>query len=144
MYIIWGLVFDFIMKENKEKDKIKHEQQLRKKDIQIHQERISDLEENKNSIMKDLNSIKELIAKAYGRITELQRIIDAVIIPTKEYVLYASEYLQGWITFIHEKLFVAKTEKENLVRECIEAYNIHCESVGATHDTQNSIYLSAV
>ena len=144
VYVIWGLVFDFIMKENKEKDKIKHEQLRRRKDILIHNERISDYEKQKEEIINELNYIKELIAKASGRIVELQRIIDAVIIPTKEYVLYASEYMQGWITYIHEKLFVSKTETENLVKECIEVYELHCEGVGAKEDTQNSIYLSVV
>jgi len=144
VYVIWGLVFDFIMKEHKEKDKIKHEQQRRQKDILIHQERISDLDKQKDVIILELNSIKELIAKSNGRISELQRIIDAVIIPTKEYVLYASEYVQGWITFISEKLFVSKAETQNLVKECIDVYNNHCEGVGAKEDSQNSVYLSVV
>jgi peptidoglycan hydrolase CwlO-like protein len=144
VYIIWGLVFDFIMKEHKERDKIKHEQELRNKNIKIHQERIADLEKTKEVAIGELNQIKETIAKALGRINELQRIIDAVIIPTKEYVLYASEYMQGWITFINEKLFISRTETENLVGSCIDSYNAHCESVGAKEDSQNSIYLSTI
>lgn len=144
VYVIWGLVFDFIMKEHKEKDKIKHEQQRRQKDILIYQERISGFDKQKGILSNELNSIKELIAKAQGRVGELQRIIDAVIIPTKEYALYASEYVQGWITFINEKLFVSKTENHNLVKECIDIYDNHCNSVGATADSQNSVYLSVV
>ncbi|WP_199120462.1 hypothetical protein [Pedobacter sp. ASV28] len=144
VYVIWGLVFDFIMKEHKEKDKIKHEQQKRHKDILIHQEKITDFEKQKETLIKELDSIKELIAKAQGRIAELQRIIDAVIIPTKEYVLYASEYVQGWITFVSEKLYVSKNETQNLIEECINVYNTHCESVGAKEDSQNSVYLSVV
>jgi len=144
VYVIWGLVFDFIMKENKEKDKIKHEQQRRQKDILIHQERISDLDKQKDILIKELNSIKELIAKAQGRVGELQRIIDAVIIPTKEYALYASEYVQGWITFISEKLFISRGETQNLLKECTDVYDNHCLTVGAKDDSQNSIYLSVV
>ena len=144
VYIIWGLVFDFIMKEHKERDKIKHEQDLRNKNIKIHQERITELEKNKEVAIGELNFIKESIAKALGRIAELQRVIDAVIIPTKEYVLYASEYVQGWITFINEKLFISRTETENLVGNCIDLYNTHCESVGAREDSQNAIYISTL
>ncbi len=144
VYVIWGLVFDFIMKEHKEKDKIKHEQQRRQKDILIHQERISDFDRQKDVLIKELNSMKELIAKSQGRVVELQRIIDAVIIPTKEYALYASDYVQGWITFISEKLFVSKGETQNLIKECIDVYEIHCQGVGAKEDSQNSIYLSVV
>lgn len=144
VYVIWGLVFDFIMKEHKEKDKIKHEQQRRQKDILIHQERISDFDKQKDILIKELSGIKELIAKSQGRVTELQRIIDAVIIPTKEYALYASEYVQGWITFIGEKLYVSKGETESLLKACIDVYNDHCESVGAKENSQNSVYLSVV
>lgn len=144
VYVIWGLVFDFIMKEHKEKDKIKHEQQRRQKNILIHQDRITDFEKQKDEIFNELNSIRELIAKSQGRIVELQRIIDAVIIPTKEYVLYASEYVQGWITFIHERLFVAQSEKENLVEKCTNCYQENLKNVGANDTSQNSIYLSVV
>ncbi|WP_421938239.1 hypothetical protein [Pedobacter sp.] len=144
VYVIWGLVFDFIMKEHREKDKIKHEQQRRQKNILIHNVRITDLEKQKELLIKELNNIKELIAKAQGRVAELQRIIDAVIIPTKEYVLYASEYLQGWITFIMEGLFAPQTRKETLVSECITTYHEDLKNVGASEDSLNSIYLSVV
>lgn len=144
VYVIWGLVFDFIMKEHKEKDKIKHEQQNRHRDISIYQERIADFEKQKELLIAELNNLKELIAKASGRVAELQPIIDAVIIPTKEYALYASEYVQGWITFINEKLFISKTENHNLVSECIEIYEGHCTGVGAKDESQNSVYLSVV
>jgi hypothetical protein len=144
VYVIWGLVFDFIMKEHKEKDKIKHEQQRRQKNILIHQEKISEFEKQKEILIRELNSIKELIAKTQGRIAELQRIIDAVIIPTKEYVLYASEYVQGWITFIHERIFAPQTEKEALVEKCTNCYHENLNNVGASEGSQNSIYLSVV
>ncbi|RZJ82552.1 MAG: beta-carotene 15,15'-monooxygenase [Flavobacterium sp.] len=144
VYVIWGLVFDFIMKEHKEKDKIKHEQQRRQKDILIHQDRILDFDKQKDVLVKELNSLKELIAKTQGRVGELQRIIDAVIIPTKEYTLYASEYVQGWITFINEKLFVSQPEKENLIEKCTDCYHTNLNNVGANEDSQNSVYLSVV
>lgn len=144
VYVIWGLVFDFIMKEHKEKDKIQHQQHRRQQDILIHKEKISDFNKEKEVLIKELNSIKELIAKSQGRILELQRIIDAVIIPTKEYALYASEYVQGWVTFITEKLFVSRAENENLIKQCLDIYNTHCGNVGANADSQNSVYLSVV
>ncbi len=141
VYIIWGLVFDFIMKEHKEKDKIKHEQEKREQDIRIHQERIAELDQQKETLVKEQHDIRERIVNAQGRIAELQRIIDAVIIPTKEYVLYASEYTQGWTTFIYEKLFLPNHEKQELVDECLKTYDDHMENVGAKHETQNSVYL---
>ena len=110
VYIIWGVVFDFIMKEHREKDKIKHEQQRRLKDIQIHTDRIVDIEVQKAKLTEELENIKKSSVEAQERITALQRIIDAVVIPTKEYVLYASEYMKGWITFISEKLHISQHE----------------------------------
>lgn len=141
VYIIWGIVFDFVMKEHREKDTIKHEQQKRRKDIRIHQDRIKDLEKEKDGLIKEQNEIKESIAKAQLRIAQLQRIIDGVVIPTKEYMLYASEYMQGWITYVFEKLYISRTEKHNVAEECTTTYNTHLAEVGAKTDSQNSIYI---
>ncbi|MCI3937555.1 beta-carotene 15,15'-monooxygenase [Chryseobacterium aahli] len=144
VYIIWGLVFDFVMKEHKEKDKIKNEQIRRQKDILVHQERIVDFEKQKEEVRNSIGSIKELIAKAKGRIEELQNIIDGVIIPTKDYKLYASEYMQGWITFMSEKLAVSQSVKQEMIEECKKQYNYNLNKVGANSDSQNSVYMSVL
>jgi hypothetical protein len=144
VYLIWGVVFDFIMKEHREKDKIKHEQLRRKKDIQIHQDRIADIEIQKEKLIAELSDIKKLSLEAQGRIVALQRIIDAVIIPTKEYVLYASEYMQGWITFVNEKLRISQHEKFDLQNECRACYDENLKNVGASEDSQNSVYVSTL
>ncbi|WP_426326767.1 hypothetical protein [Pedobacter sp. R-06] len=144
VYLIWGVVFDFIMKEHREKDKIKHEQLRRKKDIQIHQDRITDIEMQKEKLIAELSDIKKLSLESQGRIVTLQRIIDAVIIPTKEYVLYASEYMQGWITFVNEKLRISQHEKLDLQNECRACYDENLKSVGASEDSQNSVYVSTL
>lgn len=144
VYLIWGVVFDFIMKEHREKDKIKHEQLRRKKDIQIHQDRIADIEIQKEKLIAELSDIKKLSLEAQGRVVTLQRIIDAVIIPTKEYVLYASEYMQGWITFVNEKLRISQHEKFDLQNECRACYDENLKNVGASEDSQNSVYVSTL
>jgi len=144
VYIIWGLVFDFIMKEHKEKDKIKHEQIKKQKDILVHQDRISGFEKQMEEIKNGITSIKELVIKARGRIEELQNIVDGVIIPTKEYKSYASEYVQGWITFINEKLAVSHPVKQEMIEECKNQYNYNLNKVGANSDSQNSVYVSVL
>jgi predicted nucleic acid-binding Zn-ribbon protein len=144
VYIIWGLVFDFIMKEHKEKDKIKNEQIKKQKDIAVHQERITGSEKQMEEIKNSIASIKELIIKARGRIEELQNIIDGVIIPTKEYKSYASEYVQGWITFVNEKLAVSHPVKQEMIEECKNQYNYNLNKVGANSDSQNSVYVSVL
>ena len=144
VYIIWGLVFDFIMKEHKEKDKIKNEQIKKQKDILVHQDKIAVLEKQIEEIKNSIGSIKELVIKAKGRIEELQNIIDGVIIPTKEYKSYASEYVQGWITFINEKLAVSHPVKQEMIEECKNQYNYNLNKVGANSDSQNSVYVSVL
>ena len=144
VYIIWGLVFDFVMKEHREKDKIKNEQEIRQKRIEFFQDKINILKKDVEEILTSIGTIKETVIKTRGRIEELQNIIDGVIIPTKDYKLYASEYVQGWITFIGEKIAVSRTEKQTMIDDCIATYNINLETVGANSDNQNLVYLSSL
>ena len=144
VYIIWGLVFDFVMKEHREKDKIKNEQEIRQKKVEFFQEKINVLKKEIEEILASIGTIKETTIKTRGRIEELQNIIDGVIIPTKDYKLYASEYVQGWITFIGEKIAVSKTEKQTKIDDCIATYNTNLETVGANSDNQNLVYLSSL
>lgn len=144
VYIIWGLVFDFVMKEHREKDKIRSEQEIRQKKVISLSEKINALKKEIEEITANIGNSKELIIKTYGRIEELQNIIDGVIIPTKDYKSYASEYVQGWITFIGEKIAVSRTEKQTMIDSCIEVYNTNLETVGANSDNQNLVYLSSL
>ncbi|MCD0454497.1 beta-carotene 15,15'-monooxygenase [Chryseobacterium sp. LC2016-27] len=144
VYIIWGVVFDFVMKEHKEKDKIKSEQEIRQKTVLSLTEKINVLKKEIEGILANIGNTKELIIKTKGRIEELQNIIDGVIIPTKDYKLYASEYVQGWVTFIGEKIAVSRTEKQTMIDSCIETYNTNLEAVGANSDNQNLVYLSSL
>lgn len=144
VYIIWGLVFDFVMKELREKDKIKNEQEIRQKKVEFFQEKINLLKKEIEEILTNIGTIKETVIKTRGRIEELQNIIDGVIIPTKDYKLYASEYVQGWITFIGEKIAVSRTEKQTMIDDCIVTYNTNLETVGANSDNQNLVYLSSL
>ncbi|RKS96659.1 coiled-coil domain-containing protein [Chryseobacterium defluvii] len=144
VYIIWGLVFDFVMKEHREKDKIKNEQEIRQKNVLFLLEKINALKKEIEEILGNIGNTKELIIKTRGRIEELQNIIDGVIIPTKDYKLYASEYVQGWVTFIGEKIAVSKSEKQTMIDSCIETYNTNLETVGANTDNQNLVYLSSL
>jgi hypothetical protein len=144
VYIIWGVVFDFVMKEHREKDKIKSEQEIRQKKVLSLLEKINILKKEIEEILANIGNTKELIIKTRGRIEELQNIIDGVIIPTKDYKLYASEYVQGWITFIGEKIAVSRTEKQTLIDDCITTYSTNLKNVGANSDNQNLVYLSSL
>ncbi|MFD0993182.1 beta-carotene 15,15'-monooxygenase [Tenacibaculum geojense] len=135
VYVIWGLVFDFILKEHKEKDKIKMAIDARVNKIKIEKENIDGLEHKLHDIKEDIETIK-------GRIEELKRLINGVIIPVKEYHLYASEYMQGWITSINQNLHGSFTKKQDLIHECNETYKTHIIEVGSNNEYQNKIFLS--
>jgi len=128
------------MEEHKEKDKVKNAIKKRQEQIIIYKEEIAEgeieVEEQKGLI----RNIKEQIAKAKGRIEELQRIIDGTIIPTKEYKLYASEYMQGWLTFMNEKMTIAQNERSRRIDDCFEIYNTHIEKMGVRDDYQNTVF----
>ena len=135
VYVIWGLVFDFVMKEHKEKDKIKMAVDKRSKKIIIEQEGLTELDNN-------LYDLKEGIQKLKGNIEQLNKMIHGVIIPVKEYQLYVSEYMQGWITSINQNLHGSVTKKQDLIHECNETYNIHVHEMGSNTDYQHKIFLS--
>lgn len=139
-YLIWGFIFDFVMEEHKEKDKIKNAIRKRNEQIGIHKEEIHDNNTKIDELKALIRDLREKISESKGRIGELQRIIDGTIIPTKEYKLYASEYLQGWLTFINEKLTVSRSENERMITECLEINRVHLEKVGVREDYQNTIF----
>ncbi|MGG8497725.1 beta-carotene 15,15'-monooxygenase [Tenacibaculum sp. TC6] len=135
VYIIWGLVFDFVMREHKEKDKIKMAVNERTGKIKIEKENLDTLENKLHELKENMETIK-------GRIQELNRLINGIIIPVKEYHLYASEYMQGWITSINQNLHGSLNKKQELIFECNEAYNVHIDEVGSNNDFQHRIFLS--
>ncbi len=135
VYVIWGLVFDFVMKEFSEKDKITNALNQRKAKIKIENIEIDELI-SKNHI------IKEDIEKLKGKVEELKRLVNSVIIPVKEYQLYASEYMQGWVTSINQNLHGSPLKKQELIHDCNETYLVHIDEVGSNQEIQNKIFLS--
>jgi len=139
-YLIWGFIFDFVMEEHKEKDKVKNAIRKRHEQIVIHKEHIQDNVTKIDELKEFIRSVKEQISDARGRIETLQRIIDGTIIPTAEYKLYATEYMQGWLTFMGEKLALSQSEKDGKISECHTIYENHLKAVGVREDYQNTIF----
>ena len=143
-YLIWGFIFDFVMEEHKEKDKVKNAIRKRQNQIIIHKEQIHDNNAKVDELKEFTRGLKAQITKARGRIDELQRIIDGTIIPTKEYKLYASEYMQGWLTFMGERLAVSQSEKDKKIDECHGIYKEHLTIVGVTEDSHNTVFTKSL
>jgi hypothetical protein len=111
VYIIWGLVFDFVMKEFENIDKIRAF-------IRGKKENLMDLEKLKTEYTNKINDFKQQIVTANGRISELQSKIDGFVFPVKEYLHYHHQYKEGWFQAINTEIALAHKEKTELLESC--------------------------
>ncbi|GGI56974.1 hypothetical protein [Winogradskyella haliclonae] len=133
-YIVWGLVFDFVMKEHADRDKIKAFIREKKEAIFGKQKKSSKIKEQVTGVENEISGIKT-------RITELQNIIDGFILPVMNYKALSTEYLQGWQEYISSTLQMGKDEKDALLLECRNVYDKHIKSLEIDTDTyQNKVY----
>jgi len=139
-YIIWGFIFDFVMEEHKHKDKIKIEIRKRQSKIQDCQNDIQTTEAKIIELKDVIRNFKSEIQAAKNRINELQSILDGIVIPSKEYKLYASEYVQGWVTYIAEHIRVSKDENDKMINEAHNVYAKHLKNEGVEDNFQNTIF----
>ncbi|MEO2053191.1 MAG: ABC transporter permease, partial [Allomuricauda sp.] len=119
VYIIWGLVFDFIMKEYDNFDKIKSFIRSRREDIENAQQEI-------NKLNLKINPIKEEISGIEGKINDLQRTIDGFIFSNKHYLTYHAEYVKGWFLAIADN-FDSLKRRDELLAKCSEEERKHLE-----------------
>jgi len=139
-YIIWGFIFDFVMEEHKQKDKIKIEIRKRQSKIKDYQNDIQTTECKISELKDIIRNFKSEIQSAKNRISELQSILDGIVIPTKEYKLYASEYVQGWVTYIAEHISVTKSVNDKMIDDAYTVYETHLKIVGVDDSYQNTIF----
>lgn len=137
-YLIWGLVFDFIMKEHADRDK-----------IQIYLSSLSSEIINKKKLLEThiskIDLIKEEIQNLKVRSTELDNIIDGFILPIKNYKNNSSQYFQGWQHFITSELSMGEKHKDELLQRCWQEYDLHIEDLGLNaSNIPNKIYLKSV
>ncbi|GAA3749637.1 MULTISPECIES: ABC transporter permease [Flavobacterium] len=111
VYIIWGLVFDFVMKEFENIDKIRAFIRGRK-------ENLLNLEKLKTDNLNKINGFKEQVVAINGKISELQSKIDGFVFPVKEYLHYHHQYKEGWFQAIGTELALPYKEKEELLQSC--------------------------
>ncbi|MAU15619.1 MAG: beta-carotene 15,15'-monooxygenase [Muricauda sp.] len=133
-YVIWGLVFDFVMKEHTDRDKI--------------QNFINSLEKDINNLLGRAEKHKEAIASIEKvkdelkiRCTELENIIEGFILPIRNYKALSSEYLQGWLESITRHVVLGPEETKAYLHECRKVYDNHIKELDLDTDTyQNKVY----
>ena len=127
VYIIWGLVFDFIMKEYDNFDKIKSF-------IKSKRENIKNCENNIKKLIEKTNPIKEEIAGIEGKIMDLQRTIDGFVFSNKHYLTYHAEYIKGWFLAVTDNFRDEKSRKE-ILSQCVEIEKQHLEEHGIADES---------
>lgn len=133
-YIIWGLVFDFIMHEHADRDKINVFISSLNKEISNKKKIIEKLEGQIQGIDKEIEALKI-------RISELDAIIDGFIFPIKDYKYLATKYLEGWMYYIASELPLGRNQQDQLLEKCHAEYDKHLTDHDLTNfSSQNQIF----
>lgn len=134
VYIIWGLVFDFVMKEFENIDKIRAF-------IRGKKENLIDLDKLKIEYTNKTNDFKEQTITISGKITELQSKIDGFVFPVKEYLHYHHQYKEGWFQAINTEIALPHKEKVELLENCDLSSEEHLNKLNLVDpDFQHLVY----
>ncbi|HOZ13367.1 MAG TPA: hypothetical protein PK784_01140 [Tenuifilaceae bacterium] len=134
VYVIWGLVFDFIMKEHDNIDKI------RVFINKLKDEKVN-LQNRKIEVTKVINELIQEITAISSKISELQSRIDGFIFPNRKYLLYHSEYVKGWYMAISAEIALPHEKKDSLINECEKFSNEHLLKYEVSnYDSENIVY----
>lgn len=134
VYIIWGLVFDFVMKEFENIDKIRAF-------IRGKKENLIDLEKLRIEYTNKINDFKEQIISISGKISELQSKIDGFVFPVKEYLHYHHQYKEGWFQAINTEIALPHKEKVELLENCDLSSEEHLSKLNLVDpDFQHLVY----
>jgi len=134
VYIIWGLVFDFVMKEFENIDKIRAF-------IRGKKEKQIDLDKLKIDIITKINDFKQQVITINGKISELQSKIDGFVFPVKEYLHYHHQYKEGWFQAINTEIALAHNQKTELLENCELSSEEHLSKLNLVDpDFQHLVY----
>jgi hypothetical protein len=125
VYIIWGLVFDFVMKEYENFDKIKVfiSNLIHKKNNEM--EYIEELQKERIEILSLISSAKE-------RLSSLNHDLQSVFFPSKDYLEYHTEYTKGWMMGVQKEIALGVKENARLLQGTKEVCILHLEEIGVS------------
>lgn len=135
VYVIWGLVFDYVMKEYENMDKVRMF-------IKAKREELVNLEKLRGDTIGKIIDFKQQLAIINGKIAVLQAKIDGFVFPVKEYLNYHNQYKEGWYQAINTELALPTKEKNELLQECEEVTNQHLKelNLGVDSGYQHLVY----
>lgn len=118
VYLIWGFVFDFVMSEYENVDKIDSFIRSKKNEIKRLKIKIQDLR-------TQVANIRTASAAHVGKIDELNSQIAGQIIPLNEYLQYYTQYIEAWLQAIKKEIAIENKKKDTLMAECIAIGEAH-------------------
>jgi hypothetical protein len=134
VYIIWGLVFDFVMKEFENIDKIRAF-------IRGKKDKLIDLHKLKEETKIKIDDFKQQVVTINGKIAELQSKIDGFVFPVKEYLHYHHQYKEGWFQAIGTEIALPHKEKLELLEMCDVLSDDHLNKLNLVDpDFQHLVY----
>lgn len=134
VYIIWGLVLDFVLKEYENMDLIKAFIRRKREEIQNYQNEIDKIDSKIPAIKEEINGI-------LGKIDELQTKIDGFILPVRKYLNYHYQFAEGWFRVITSEIALPHKEQEELLLRCKNISEQHLKRLGLEEaDFQNLLY----
>lgn len=133
-YIIWGLVFDIVMREHEDRDKIQNYIISLESEIK----NLLQIITNQNDTIQ---SLEKVIDDSKIRCSELEDIIDGFILPIRNYKALSSEYLQGWQECITSEIVLGPEQTRDYLNECRKVYDGHIKKLDLDiDDYQNKVY----
>jgi predicted nucleic acid-binding Zn-ribbon protein len=134
VYIIWGLVFDFVMIEHENVDKIKNF-------ISAKKEEIKNFNANKLELTSKIQDLRHELTSIKGSISELQSKIDGFIFPVKEYLHYHYQYKEGWYQAINSELKFPQKQLNEIRNHCEEVSQKHLSDLNLVNmDFQHLVF----
>lgn len=123
VYIIWGLVFDFVMKEYENFDRIKIYISSLIQQKSTEQELINSLKTDKTEISASITSLKEELVKHKHE-------LNSIFFPSADYLEYQTEYTKGWMMGVQKEVALGIKENSALLQGTKEKCLLHLEVIG--------------
>lgn len=108
VYVIWGLVFDFIMEEFEKSNPLKVE-------LKSIKDSLTDLNLQKKEVENELESEFEALDRIDAELHEIQAKIDGFIFPKKRYKTLHAQYVAGWSMYVAGEMPVNQNVKDEML-----------------------------
>lgn len=118
VYVIWGLVLDFVAKEYESIDKVKAAVRTLKR-------KKEELVNKTQALSAKRYEIKADLASLMGKINQLNEDLSRYIFPMQQYLQYHNQYFKGWKMAVEKEIALPKKENDALLMRLDEVDQKH-------------------